>query len=204
MSLFLGPIHHLMQQRYLFTDAQTAALLDLAGEEGWISAEEKAALTEEYPEQDASALEEIIDSSNIHGWLSQAVEGAERRYAAAVRLVLDGKPERLPRMAEALEDLGRENALPAADDAETAWKLLQNRLLDGMPCDFPFEMQEEAPERVSWKLRACPHADYFAEVPGGSEVFYALRRGLVKGLLSDSPELHYDFTPEGIFALEKG
>lgn len=204
MSLFLGPIHYLMQARILFTDAQTKALLELARRENFLSAEAVEQLNETYPAASDDPLETIIDTSNIHGWLSVSVSGAERRYARTAALILQDHPERLAALEQALEELGKETAFPEVQGADEAWKLLQQRLLDGMPCDFPFQVTEESAEAVRWQLRDCPHAAYFAEVPGGAKTFYELRAALVKGLLCRSPQLRYVIAENDTFAVQKG
>lgn len=201
MSLFLGPIHHLMQARFLYTDAQTEALIDMARREHFVSEDAVKALDEAWPAAQNEPLENIIDATNIHGWLSAAVEGAESRFAKACELILDGHPERLEQMEQALETLGEDTAFPELQDAEEAWQYLQRRLLDGMPCDFPFQVTEESPEKVTWIVRACPHERFYG---GDSALFYTLRTALVKGLLSRSEALTYGRAADGSFAVTKG
>lgn len=203
MSLFLGPIHYLMQSRVLFLEQQTDALKALALREGWLAEEALAAVDEFCPRAAEAPLETIIDTSNIHGWLSAAVEGAETRFATVVTLILAEHPERLAALEACLTAQGEAAAFPALEDCEDVWQMLQQRLLDGMPCDFPFQMTEEGPAAVRWVLRQCPHERFFSEVPGGVATFYTLRTALVKGLLAASPSLSYRRLADGSFEIVK-
>lgn len=204
MSLFLGPVHHLMHKRILYLDSQSEVLLNMGNRSGWVTPKEMFALDQLYPPMSEEPLENIIDTSNIHGWLASAVESAELRYAQTVRLLMDKNPEALPEMKETLEAFGRETAFDKLENAKEAFELLQDRLLDGMPCDFPFKVEQEGSKIVTWRLRVCPHTKYFEKLELPPALFYELRSALIKGLLFKSPDLQYLADGGSQFEIKKG
>lgn len=159
MSAFLGPIHVKMYGRVLYQDAVSQAILDLAEESGWASGLQEK-VDSQAPAASTAPLEQIIDQSNIHGWLNEAVANCERRFALIVCNALKGHPERLAELQSFMEDLGRQCELPAFDNAEQAFQVIHDMLLDGMPCDFPFEVSESHSEEVKWLIKSCPHTQY--------------------------------------------
>ena len=85
MSLFLGRIHYIMYDKILFQEEVLNNLLDLLEEDKRL--EIKKDLYENFPIEKGN-LEDLIDSSNIHGWLNERVIRSENRLAKAVSLLL--------------------------------------------------------------------------------------------------------------------
>ena len=86
MSLFLGRIHYIMYDKILFQEEILENLLDLLEEEK--SLELKKDLDDKFPLERGN-LEDIIDESNIHGWLNERVIRSENRLAKAVSILLE-------------------------------------------------------------------------------------------------------------------
>ena len=74
MSAFLGPIHHVMYAKILLQDRIGEALLSHAEQQGWTT-DLRTAVDAAAPAAPDRPLEEIINASNIHGWLARAVSG---------------------------------------------------------------------------------------------------------------------------------
>ena len=89
MSKFLGPVHFWLYRKIQFQESLIDALISYAVQEGWNDED----LTR-YSCQDRRQLDEIIDETNIHGWLQARIQDAEKRYAALV-LHLVGSDETL-------------------------------------------------------------------------------------------------------------
>lgn len=183
MSAFVGPIHHIMYDRILLQDQMTETLLLLAEEAGW-SAALRAEADGAYPAAAQVALTEVVDPANIHGWLTEAVEVSERRLALVAASLLADEPERLALAQERLQDLGRSTELNLSDDLAVAHRAFGQKLLDGMPCDFPFAMDEPSDSAITWTLKSCPHAAFW--VDGDAGLYYELREAFVRGLLADT------------------
>ena len=149
------------------------------------------------------SLETIIDEGNIHGWLSMAVERCEQRFALTVCGILENHPERMDEMKNVMKSLGEVNGFPTATDAEEAFQALHDILLDGMPCDFPFNMAETSAESVSWQVASCPHTSYWSGSVCGVEAYYQLRDAWMDGALEGSgfnhmrPELYSHMLRKG-------
>ena len=79
MSKFLGPVHFWLYRKIQFQESLIDALISYAVQEGWNDED----LTR-YSCQDRRQLDEIIDETNIHGWLQARIQDAEKRYAALV------------------------------------------------------------------------------------------------------------------------
>lgn len=188
MSAFLGPIHEKMYRRILYQDRMAQALLDLAVKNGWTGDLQEQA-DAEAPAASPGPLETLIDQSNIHGWLSEAVAGSERRFAFIAGKLLSGHPGRLGVLQDAMKELRRQSALSKALDAEQSFEAIHDILLDGMPCDFPFQMEETGPDTVAWNMGVCPHASHWPK-ESGAEPYYQLRDAWVEGALEGSGILH--------------
>lgn len=189
MSAFLGPIHVKMYERILYQDTMSQALLDFAAGKGWaVGLGDKVAT--QAPAASRQPLEAIIDESNIHGWLSDAVVRCERRFAMIACGILTENPERIGELLPIMNALGKAQNFSPAMDAERAFQTIHDVLLDGMPCDFPFDVTESGVDTVTWRVTNCPHAPYWADNGCGVEGYYQLRDAWVQGALENSGITH--------------
>ena len=85
MSLFLGYIHHLMYDKVLFQEELLESLLELLDDDKKIKLIEE--LNRDFPIERGD-LKDIIDESNIHGWLDERVRRSENRLAKTVAFLL--------------------------------------------------------------------------------------------------------------------
>ena len=69
MSKFLGPVHFWLYRKIQFQESLIDALISYAVQEGWNDED----LTR-YSCQDRRQLDEIIDETNIHGWLQARIQ----------------------------------------------------------------------------------------------------------------------------------
>ena len=94
MSAFLGPIHHWLFNKIQFQDQMVENVIAYA--ETFGRAENlREQLAARYGELEKQPLEEIIDGSNIHGWLQDRVTVVENRLAATVTQLLAEEPDRI-------------------------------------------------------------------------------------------------------------
>lgn len=189
MSAFLGPIHQKMYSRILHQDALAESMLKLAESNGWADGLRQR-VDSAYPAASSRPLEEIIDAGNIHGWLSAAVETCESRFAAVVGGILAGHPRRISQLQDAMRGLGRQSGLVSLPDAESAFTAVHDILLDGMPCDFPFDVMQMEAAEARWQVASCPHTPFWVTCDGGPEVYYLLRDAWVEGALEGSGISH--------------
>lgn len=82
MSLFLGKIHYWLFNKIVWFEDLEEEIINLAKKEGLdvevLSTEINNRYGEKLPKL---PLEEMIDTSNIHGWLQDKIHSAEYRLA---------------------------------------------------------------------------------------------------------------------------
>lgn len=193
MSAFLGPVHIKMYERILYQDEMGRAILEEGLKSGW-SKDLEDNIKEETPEAVKKPLEEIIDQSNIHGWLSHAVANSEKRFAKIVCTILKEDPDRIKDLKQIMKKLGEEHKVSKERSAKEAFRDIHDILLDGMPCDFPFKMLESEEEQVVWEIAHCPHEAYWEAEGGSVSTYYLLRDAWLQGALKNScvNHLHID------------
>lgn len=167
MSLFLAPIHQIMYDKIHYADALARAI---AEKDEAIA----ASLEEQFPAIEREALEEVIDTSNIHGWLAERVELAERRLAfAATQLAKKDKNALLATLREMGVD---ENF---TGDAEDAYRLYDGHFLNGMPCDR-VHLPVPAEEGFMWRVTQDVHGGYYDDPALYGEMIDAWWEGLLE------------------------
>lgn len=176
MSTFLGPIHFWLYHKIQFQESLIDELIRYASAQGWSDGN----LADTYGSKDRRNLEEVIDESNIHGWLQSRIHDAEGRYAALVLAVSNGREDRLTALKQAAYDFGARQSLSAATAPE-AFHHLDDLLLDGMPCDQVNRVCESSDSRIAWNRTMDLHSEFWQ---GHGDFYYALRQALVDGMLS--------------------
>ena len=90
MSLFLGKIHYWLFNKVLWFEGLEDEIIQFANDNGRDIDKLKAEINFKYgqklPEKN---LEEMIDTSNIHGWLQDKINSAEGRMAAWINIILN-------------------------------------------------------------------------------------------------------------------
>ena len=180
MSAFLGPIHFWMYDKIQVQEEIIRRLAAAAERNGWLTADETAA----YKNEETRPLDELIDESNIHGWLSACIEHVETRYAALVTKLLAQHEERLDGLNEIVFAFGAEKS-PSSDlTAQECYKRIDSCTLNGMPCDGVNIVTDDSEGSFTWEQRFDVHSPYWTEAGGNPEHYYNLRNRFVAGLLS--------------------
>ena len=118
MSNNLGPIHYMMYDKIKFQDKITKYLLD----------NDTSEIDKVIKPVEDKPLDELIDQSNIHGWLDSKIDVVEKRLNYALKMANNPKE----RMFDFGKEIGsKKNFL----DFENVFRDLNLHLLDGMPCD---------------------------------------------------------------------
>lgn len=182
MSKFLGPIHFWVYNKVQLQHEIVADMIACCGE---TASEYRHQLDQRYGISETRPLETVIDENNIHGWLQANVTREEYKLADCVTTLVNDNPDNLSAIEAIFAEKGRrlsQNQLTAV----TAYKILSDSLLDGMPCDHANALIEEHDERVIWKRNTCVHSQYWHEVGGDIDHYYALREALINGFLENS------------------
>ncbi|OPX44917.1 hypothetical protein CLHUN_11490 [Ruminiclostridium hungatei] len=208
MSLFLGKIHFWLYNKILWAEKIEESIIEWAGGKGmpvdrWIAENNEkfgASMGKE-------PLENIIDTSNIHGWLQTRIESAELRQAALVTGIL----EQSSAYKDELLGLYREQGEKAAaqypekpDTPEEVFNALNDFILEGMPCDRVNEVAVSSEYEFVWRTTTCLHTPYWERVKGDIRHFYELRKAWVAAFVGAvSPGFKYSSPSEGLHRIEK-
>lgn len=185
MSKFLGPIHFWLYNKI---QIQEEFIRRIAGEK-----EEYR----KYISEDNRALDELIDETNIHGWLQGRITDAETRYAALVTEILRKDTGALECLEKTAEQFGKEHAITAGTDLFHVYQTFNDTLLDGMPCDRVNLLVDRDDTYMTWERTADLHSGYWEQAGGDPGVYYALRDAFIRGMLSDT---NYDYNTDGNFS----
>ena len=185
MSAFLGPIHYWLYNKI----QQQQAIVDelyVLGEKNALSLE--AECNNHFGTFENKPLEEMIDHGNIHGWLQERVSQVEYKYAYCIIKLLEKNSE----LKTSITDIVAGNAAKLAAslkeyslDAAGIFKVIEDNLLDGMPCDHANRVLSKSADKVTWIRTLCVHSNYWAEVGGDIKIYYELRDAWIQALVKE-------------------
>lgn len=187
MSLFLGRIHYWLYNKILwFEEIEDEIIKSINEQDKDINALVKHINTQFGEPTGKKPLEEIIDTSNIHGWLQQKIESAELRQAALVTELLKwnfAHKDRFLRIYTKQGEAAAKEYKGSVDSPEEIFNALNDFILEGMPCDRVNEVVESNDNEFTWKTTSCLHKSYWSRVGGDAQNFYDLREAWVKAFV---------------------
>ena len=188
MSAFLGPIHVWLYNKIQIQNSIIDEIIKV-GED--IIPNLKEELELRYGVSETRPLEEVIDGSNIHGWLQERVSQSEYKLGYAITSLLNKDADVLRKIEEIFYRKGDEisETLQGAD-AIKAYKVISDSLLDGMPCDHANTVLEESEDKVIWRRNICVHQNYWEEVGGDISNYYRLREAFIEGALQGTSMIY--------------
>ncbi len=178
MSAFLGPIHFRLYDKIAKQENLTEVIASYAVNNAWIS--DKNAYIRNLPQ-----LENVIDESNIHGWLQEQINDAEARYARLIHAVTEKHNDRMDKIIRIAFDFGKANRVSAAS-ASDVYRMFEDFFVNGMPCDRVNAVVSESEDELSWKMTKDIHAQHWN---GDATAYYAIRKAVMDGMLDESPYL---------------
>lgn len=184
MSAFLGFIHHLMWGKINFVEDLVDDIINQASKSG-IEIREAVNSVGTVEKGD---LAELIEHSNIHGWLSQRVDTAEERLAKATQLFLENGS------IDELKDVFRikgESENFSGSKVE-AYQLMTSKFLDGMPCDGSLRVLAQEDD-VVFLVSNDVHKSIWDRY-SGVDLYWELRDEFVKGMLKNT---NYNYEKDG-------
>jgi len=192
MSLYLGKVHYWLFNKILWFEGLENEIITLAKNEGLDIDKLCKNINDKYGEKTKDIpLEEMIDTSNIHGWLQGKISSAEGRMAAWTTAVLNNNSEVTLKM----ENIYTQQGIKAAQEVkekgieiETAvdiFNSINDYILDGMPCDRVNEVVTSEENIVEWNRRICVHEHIWNKEQGNVDYFYKLRSLWIKAFVSE-------------------
>ena len=210
MSLFLGKIHYWLFNKIVWFEDLEEEIIGLAKNEGLDIDTLSKEINNKYGERlPKLPLEDMIDTSNIHGWLQDKIHSAEYRLATWTVKILEKENGK-----EKLEDLYINQGLKAADEIIKSGRELNNAvdiynavndyILDGMPCDRVNEVLLQEENKVLWKRRLCVHKNLWDAVGGDVNLFYNLRDLWISSFVNKvNSNYKYSFLGNNEFSIER-
>ena len=210
MSLFLGKIHYWLFNKIVWFEELEEEIIGLAKNEGLDIDTLSKEINNKYGERlPKLPLEDMIDTSNIHGWLQDKIHSAEYRLATWTVKILEKENGK-----EKLEDLYINQGLKAANEIIQSGRELNNAadiynavndyILDGMPCDRVNEVLLQEENKVVWKRRLCVHKNLWDAVGGDVNLFYSLRDLWISSFVNKvNSNYKYSFLGNNEFSIER-
>ncbi|NFT08623.1 MULTISPECIES: hypothetical protein [unclassified Clostridium] len=192
MSLFLGKIHFWLFNKILWFEGLENEIIDVAKGEGLDILNLQKEIEDKYGTKlPNKPLDEIIDTSNIHGWLQEKIYSSEGRIAAWTTVIIDNKREAKTKLEEIYINQGiiaakevKEEGV-RLDSAENIFNKVNDYILDGMPCDRVNEIINSNENYVEWTRRICVHKEIWDKESGDVEYFYFLRSLWIKAFVNE-------------------
>lgn len=205
MSAFLGPIHYWLHGKIKIQNDIIEDILELAEKDYKLDYREY--IDNEYGRIETMPLEEVIDESNIHGWLQERIHIVEKRLAYVVTNVLNEVPEALDKLKGIYRGNGirqfEQSQLNSDSTASELYKAAVNdSLLDGMPCDHVNSVSSQEEGEITWKRGLCVHKEFWNEVGGDISVYYTLRDEYINGFLENT-DSKYEKNDDSTFKIFK-
>jgi len=202
MSAFLAPIH-----TWLFNKIILAEELEKSLQEAYLDKYNEIAkdvveksLAYGSPIDTTKNIEDIIDTSNIHGWLQDKITKVETRTAYIVTEMIKKYAQEAESIAEgcfaaqgkAIGETSKAKGVLATP--EELFNTLNNYLLEGMPCDRVTRVINSKINIFEWETTSCIHKGYWEMISGDVNVFYNLRHIWTKAFIEGSnDEFTYNF-----------
>ena len=190
MSLFLGKIHYWLFNKVLWFEGLEGEIIKLAKDKGIDVEKLEAEINSKYGVKTPNKnLEDMIDTSNIHGWLQGKIHSAEGRMAAWTKVILENNQDYILDMRKVYENQGVNAANEAKEsleniNAETIFNSMNDYILDGMPCDRVNEVIDSSEESIMWKRRVCVHKNLREKECILVDLFYELREHWINAFVN--------------------
>lgn len=202
MSAFLAPIHTWVFNKIILAEELEKSLkevyIDKYGD--IVSEVVEKSLAYGSPIDTTKNIEDIIDKSNIHGWLQDKISKVETRTAFIITEMINKYGEEAETIAMlSFEKQGKTvgEALRAKEmpgNPEELYNALNIYLLEGMPCDRVTKLIKSENNILEWETTSCIHKKYWDMVNGDVNIFYNLRHNFIKAFIENSNEKYtYNF-----------
>ena len=202
MSAFLAPIHTWLFNKILLAEELEANLKQVYIDKYSDIAKEviEKSLAYGNPIDTTKNIEDIIDKSNIHGWLQDKISSVETRTAFTITEMIKkygGEAEDIAMLCfkEQGKTVGENlKAKEMPSNPEELYNALNIYLLEGMPCDRVTRLIKSENSILEWETTSCIHKKYWEMVNGDVNIFYKLRQIWIKAFIENSNEKYtYNF-----------
>lgn len=190
MSAILGPIHHWLFRKIKIQNDLTNALIATAKDRG-LNVSVLSDIDEKFGSLPEGDLGNIIDPTNIHGWLQDKIAIVERRLAYVVKNLTEGNPDAIGIICESARTFGKENAIASGVLPVDGFEYYENTFVSGMPCDGVNMVVNEDSDEIMWQETVDIHKQYWDELGADVALFYEIRNAMTKGVFDGSGLTYY-------------
>lgn len=199
MSLFLGKIHYWLYNKIQWFEHLEEEIIKVAEAEGMDAQALRKEINNKYGEPlPRKALEDMIDMSNIHGWLQSKIQSSEGRMAAWTKKILESNENAINSIERVYINQGMAAGNEVSSNgveiknAQDMFNCVNDYILDGMPCDRVNEIITSEENIVTWKRRICVHKDIWDKENADVKVFYYMRNLWIKAFVNKA-DSNYEF-----------
>lgn len=211
MSLFLGKIHYWLFDKILWFEGLEKDVINVAESENLNIEALSKEINQKYGEMlPDKPLEEMIDTSNIHGWLQERIHSAEGRMSAWIFRIIDNNKDALNKIESVYINQGMKagnevkEQFGKLDSAVDIYNKINDYILDGMPCDRVNEIIASDDDIVKWKRTICVHKDIWEKENMNVGIFYDLRNLWIKSFVNTiNSDFKYIQGEEDTFTIER-
>lgn len=208
MSKFLGNIHYWLYNKVKWHEELEKDLLRFVNSKGISTMELEKEIDNLYGQTDSRNLEEIIDLSNIHGWLQNKIARIEIRIAYIITYLLNNDKISIDELKKTYSDNGASAYMAVRDNIpeespEQLYKIIFDFLIEGMPCDRVSEVVHVSNDEITWKTVMCVHKKYWEEVQGDISVFYTLRDSWIEGFIKQVDNYRFNKVSKELSSIKK-
>lgn len=191
MSAILGPIHHWLFRKIKIQNDLTNAIIDVAKDKE-LNVAPLADIDERFGSLPEGDLGNIIDPTNIHGWLQDKIAIVERRLAYVTKTLTDNDPDAIGVICECAREFGVKNAVEADATPADGFEYYENTFVSGMPCDGVNMVVNEDSDEITWQETVDIHKQYWDEVGVDVALFYEIRNAMIEGVFAGSDLSYYN------------
>lgn len=198
MSSDLKPIHDWQFNKIKRSEDLERFILDvLSNKDEAVSKELMSQAVEKFGDYSQNLpLSEQVNMDDIHGWLEGMIHKSESRMSYYLSKV---EKSELESMKTSLYEYGKTEGKKHSgiNTPEDAYKVQNDCILEGMPCDKVNRLISADDESLVWENTSDIHEGSI--IKGGSDIdtFHELRRSYISGLF-DGMGFKYSFSqPEG-------
>lgn len=211
MSLFLGKIHYWLFDKILWFEGLEKDVINVAESEKLNIEVLSKEINQKYGEMlPDKPLEEMIDTSNIHGWLQERIHSAEGRMSAWILRIIDNNKDALNKIESVYINQGMKagnevkEQFGKLDSAVDIYNKINDYILDGMPCDRVNKIIASDDDIVKWKRTICVHKDIWEKENMNVGIFYDLRNLWIKSFVNTiNSDFKYIQGEEDTFTIER-
>lgn len=191
MSAILGPIHHWLFRKIKIQNDLTNAIINVAKDKE-LNVALLADIDEKFSSLPEGDLGNIIDPTNIHGWLQDKIAIVERRLAYVTKTLTDNNPDAIGVICECAREFGVKNAVEADATPADGFEYYENTFVSGMPCDGVNMVVNEDSDEITWQETVDIHKQYWDEVGVDVALFYEIRNAMIEGVFAGSDLSYYN------------